>query len=102
MAEHLGIRLPPERDYQTLAGYVLQAFGRLPATGERIGIGEWNFEVVDLDGNRIDKVIASPTPLEAPALEVTPPAAQALAGPPTTTEDAPPALHRAVDTPKLT
>ncbi|MFT8246291.1 hemolysin family protein [Roseomonas sp. BN140053] len=59
MAEHLGLRLPPERDYQTVAGYVLAAFGRLPGAGDHLAIGDWRFEVVDLDGNRIDKVLAS-------------------------------------------
>ena len=56
--------------------------------------------MVDLDGNRIDKVIASAAP-PVPALDAAAPAAQALAGPATTTEEAPSALHRAVDTPKL-
>ena len=52
--------MPPERDYYTAAGYVLSALGRLPATGEHVKINGWRFEVVDLDGNRIDKLIASP------------------------------------------
>jgi putative hemolysin len=34
--------------------------GRLPATGERIECAGWIFEVVDLDGKRIDKVLAAP------------------------------------------
>ncbi len=59
MADHLALRLPPERDYHTVAGYVLAALGRLPATGECVDIGDWRFEVVDLDGNRIDKLIAT-------------------------------------------
>ena len=61
MAEHLSLRLPPERDYHTAAGYVLAALGRLPATGEHVEAGGWRFEVVDLDGNRIDKLIAAPS-----------------------------------------
>lgn len=61
MAEHLALRLPPERDYHTTAGYVLAALGRLPTTGEHVAIGDWRFEVVDLDGNRIDKLIAVPS-----------------------------------------
>ncbi|MGE0223931.1 MAG: hemolysin family protein [Acetobacteraceae bacterium] len=59
MAEHLQIQLPPERDYQTAAGYVLSAFRRLPGTGDHVTIGGWRFEVVDMDGNRIDKILAS-------------------------------------------
>ena len=61
MADHLHLRLPPERDYHTVAGYVLAALGRLPTTGECVTVGEWRFEVVDLDGNRIDKLIATST-----------------------------------------
>ena len=59
MAEHLAVRLPENRDYQTVAGHVLAAFGRLPAVGEHVEIGGWRFEVVDLDGNRIDKVLVT-------------------------------------------
>ncbi|MFH5922996.1 hemolysin family protein [Roseomonas xinghualingensis] len=59
MAEHLGVRLPLERDYQTVAGHILAALGHLPKTGEQIVIDGWRFEVVDLDHNRIDKVLAT-------------------------------------------
>jgi putative hemolysin len=59
MAEHLGIDLPESRDYETLAGYLLSHLHHLPATGETVDSQGWRFEVVDLDGRRIDKVIAS-------------------------------------------
>lgn len=59
MAEHLGLKLPPGRGYQTTAGYVLAAFERLPARGEHVEADGWRFEVVDLDSNRIDKLIAT-------------------------------------------
>ena len=62
MAVHLRLRLPPDRIYHTVAGYVLAALGRLPTTGEHVTVGDWRFEVVDLDGNRIDKLIAVHTP----------------------------------------
>lgn len=58
MAEHLGIELPENRDYETLAGFLLSHFHHLPATGEWIESQGWRFEVVDLDGRRIDKVLA--------------------------------------------
>jgi putative hemolysin len=48
--------------YNTVAGLLMAVSGRLPATGERIGCGHWIFEVVDLDGKRIDKVLAHPSP----------------------------------------
>jgi putative hemolysin len=40
--------------------------GHLPGVGERIACGEWLFEVVDLDGKRIDKVLASRLPEATP------------------------------------
>jgi putative hemolysin len=63
----LGIRdLPGEERgrYNTVAGLLLAVSGRLPQTGERIDCGDWLFEVVDLDGRRIDKVLAWHRPRE--------------------------------------
>ncbi|WP_395688167.1 hemolysin family protein [Caenimonas koreensis] len=57
----LDIRELPEEDrgrYNTLAGLLMSVSGHLPATGEVIECGDWKFEVVDLDGKRIDKVLA--------------------------------------------
>lgn len=45
--------------YNTLAGLLMAVSGRLPATGEKISCEGWLFEVVDLDGKRVDKVLAS-------------------------------------------
>jgi putative hemolysin len=63
MKARLDIRDLPEEDrgrYNTLAGLLMSVSGRLPVAGERIDCGEWRFEVVDLDGKRIDKVLAMP------------------------------------------
>ncbi|HYF19388.1 MAG TPA: hemolysin family protein [Ramlibacter sp.] len=60
----LDIRELPEEDrgrYNTLAGLLMAVSGQLPGVGERIDCCGWNFEVVDLDGKRIDKVLASRT-----------------------------------------
>lgn len=46
--------------YNTVAGLLMSVSGHLPATGERIECADWLFEVVDLDGKRIDKVLAIP------------------------------------------
>ncbi|MDO8277605.1 MAG: hemolysin family protein [Burkholderiaceae bacterium] len=48
--------------YNTVAGLLMSVSGHMPATGERIEASGWTFEVVDLDGKRIDKVLASPSP----------------------------------------
>jgi putative hemolysin len=45
--------------YNTLAGLLMAVSGHLPRTGEKINCEGWCFEVVDLDGKRIDKVLAS-------------------------------------------
>jgi len=42
-----------------VAGLLMAVSGRLPSIGERIESSGWLFEVVDLDGKRIDKVLAS-------------------------------------------
>ena len=44
--------------YNTLAGLMMSVTGRLPQTGEIVHLQGWEFEVVDLDGRRIDKVLA--------------------------------------------
>lgn len=58
MADILGIALPDKRDYETLAGFVLSHMHHLPEVGEHVDALGWRFEVVDLDGRRIDKVLA--------------------------------------------
>jgi len=58
-AQLLGITLPKSRPYQTFAGFLLQEFGTIPGIGDRIETAGWRFEIVDLDGRRIDKVLAS-------------------------------------------
>jgi putative hemolysin len=58
MAELLGIRLPPSPGYHTMAGFMLAAFGHIPEAGEEVVVQGWRFEVIDLDGRRIDKVLA--------------------------------------------
>ncbi|MEN9629814.1 MAG: hypothetical protein RJA10_3042, partial [Pseudomonadota bacterium] len=47
--------------YNTLAGMVMLLLGRLPATTDRVEWQGWRFEVVDLDGKRVDKVLVTRT-----------------------------------------
>jgi putative hemolysin len=61
MAELIGFNLPPKRRYETVAGMVIDAFKHLPSLGQAVKVGNWRFEVVDLDGRRVDKVLASRT-----------------------------------------
>ena len=61
-AEFTGIPLPKDRSYHTVAGFILERFGKLPAVGDSFDIYGWRFEVVDLDGRRVDKVLAMKLP----------------------------------------
>jgi putative hemolysin len=60
MAEVLGVALPESRSYHTVGGLVISEIQHLPNTGEHVDALGWRFEVVDLDGRRIDKVLAVP------------------------------------------
>jgi putative hemolysin len=58
---HLG-RLPDEDQgvYQTLAGFVIMQLGRIPVVSDHFEWGGLRIEVVDMDGNRVDKILAHP------------------------------------------
>ncbi len=58
-ADLLAITLPPSRPYQTVAGFLLQAFAAIPDVGDKVVVGDWQFEIVDMDGRRIDKALAT-------------------------------------------
>lgn len=62
MAERLGFVLPPSHDYHTVAGFILAQLQHMPKTGEAVACYGWRFEVVDLDGRRIDKALATVLP----------------------------------------
>ena len=73
LKEQLGIRGLPreeEADYQTVGGMVMDALGRVPKEGDRFEWEGYSFEVVDMDGRRVDKVLVAPVrntdPAEAP------------------------------------
>jgi putative hemolysin len=55
----LRLPLPERRDYETVAGFVLEKFGHLPQAGESFEHHGHRFEVVDLDGRRIDKILVT-------------------------------------------
>ncbi|GAA4749198.1 hemolysin family protein [Sphingomonas daechungensis] len=59
LEDRLGVNMPNDRDYSTVAGFALSVLKRLPQTGETFTHDGWRFEVVDMDGRKIDKLIAS-------------------------------------------
>lgn len=58
LAEQLGIELDEDRDYATAAGFALSVLKHLPKEGEHFREGHWRFEIVDMDGRKIDKLLA--------------------------------------------
>lgn len=57
LAERLGIDLPEDRDYATVAGLALAVLKHLPEEGEVFAQQGWRFEIVDMDGRKIDKLL---------------------------------------------
>ncbi len=59
MAERLGIELGEDRDYATAAGHVLAILKHLPTEGEKFTDRGWRFEIIDMDGRKIDKLLVT-------------------------------------------
>jgi putative hemolysin len=67
LKDRLGLRTLPEEEkgrYHTLSGMMMWLIGHIPRTGDITEWERWRFEVVDMDGNRIDKVLATRQPEE--------------------------------------
>ncbi|MFN8498149.1 MAG: hemolysin family protein [Anaerolineae bacterium] len=63
MSDIVGVALPPEEDradYQTVGGFVMAQLGRVPRAGETFAWQGFGFEVMDMDGRRVDKVLVTP------------------------------------------
>jgi putative hemolysin len=58
-AEMLSLDIGAERDFETVAGLVLEETGHFPEVGEILTLQGWTIEVVDLDGRRIDKLLVA-------------------------------------------
>jgi magnesium and cobalt exporter, CNNM family len=59
LQDRLGMQIAADRDFATIAGFALSVFKHIPDTGESFTIDGWKFEVVDMDGRKIDKLLAS-------------------------------------------
>lgn len=65
LKDSLALARLPEEDkhhYHTLSGLIMFLLGRIPKTGELLTLEQWQLEIVDMDGLRIDKVLASRAP----------------------------------------
>ena len=66
LKDRLQLASVPDEDknsYHTLSGMLMLLLGRLPRTGDIAQWADWSLEVVDMDGHRVDKVLASQIPL---------------------------------------
>ncbi|HAV77737.1 MAG TPA: hypothetical protein DCX53_10350 [Anaerolineae bacterium] len=51
--------LPHENEYETLSGFVMMSLGRVPQVADVFEWNSYNFEVIDMDGRRVDKVLVT-------------------------------------------
>jgi putative hemolysin len=68
LKDRLNLRAVPEEEkgrYHTLSGMIMLLTGRLPSVADRLVWESWSFEIVDMDGRTIDKVLATPIPAES-------------------------------------
>ena len=59
LSDRLGISMSGDRDYSTVAGFALSVLKKIPETGETFKFDNHRFEVVDMDGRKIDKLLVS-------------------------------------------
>ena len=59
LSDRLGLAMPADRDYSTVAGFALWVLKRIPETGETFRFDQFKFEIVDMDGRKIDKLLVS-------------------------------------------
>lgn len=67
LKDALGIKqLPNEEDgrYQTLNGFLMYELGKIPQTTDIVDVADWRLEIMDMDGKRVDKVLAQKLPEE--------------------------------------
>lgn len=60
--QRLGLRAGADDDFHTLAGFALFQLGHIPEVGERFDHHGWRFEITDMDGRRIDKLLVRRQP----------------------------------------
>ncbi len=60
VADTIGLRLPDDPDYETLAGFFLKQIGRIPAVGDSLDVESWRLTVVEMNRLRIVRIAATP------------------------------------------
>ncbi|HEX7150190.1 MAG TPA: hemolysin family protein [Thermoanaerobaculia bacterium] len=61
-AKEVGLRIHGDQEHDTVAGFVLSRLGRLPRVADRLDASGFRFEIVDMDGRRVDKLLVTALP----------------------------------------
>ena len=64
LREHLHIAFEDDENYSTLGGFMMYKLNRIPKTGDKFVYETYSFEIVDMDGKRVDKVLVVQIPIE--------------------------------------
>lgn len=70
LKDRLGLQTLPDEDkgyYTILSGMFMYLTGRIPREGDHVTWQDWRFEVVDMDGNMVDKILAEKLPVQTDA-----------------------------------
>jgi putative hemolysin len=67
-----GIELPVEAEYETLAGFLLYRLGRIPRMGDEVDFKNHRFQILRMEGNRIDEVRIHPDEAALPVQGILP------------------------------
>ena len=59
LSDRIGVSMASDRDYSTVAGFALSVLKQIPVTGEVFKFDGFRFEVVDMDGRKIDKLLVN-------------------------------------------
>lgn len=69
VSDTIGVEFDPEGDYDTLAGFLIQASGEIPQIGHVLDYGAWRFVVVDADERRVSMIEVRESPVHIPAFD---------------------------------
>ena len=78
-----------EHDFETVAGFMIALLGHIPVAGSSVEWEHYSFEVLDMDGKRVDKLLVSPPTVDAGAQTEGILAQQAVSPAPETPEHSP-------------
>ncbi|MDY0083929.1 MAG: transporter associated domain-containing protein, partial [Ignavibacteriaceae bacterium] len=59
LKEHINIVFEDEENYSTLGGFMMYKLNRIPKAGDKFEFKDYMFEIVDMDGKRVDKVLVT-------------------------------------------